>query len=226
MPKCPNVSYSRPIDPYTTTEADQQSAEEELVRALQVHTCSLSTCLKSIKGKYACKRRAPFPVSDKDWVNSEGEWGIRRLFGYLNNWNSTIMRCIRSNHDVKPLVNGVVTIKLVYYIASYATKQQKTSSNISALLATGLANHVKFDRKLKTSAKVHKRLVQRCANSLARSREFSAPEIISYLMGWGDTYESHVYVTIFWDPIVIALKLQFPELMNEWYVMYRAYNTA
>ncbi|KAF7318390.1 ATP-dependent DNA helicase [Mycena chlorophos] len=44
------------------------------------------------------------------------------------------------------------------------------------------------------------------------AHEFSAPEVISYLMGWGDRFISHVYVKIYWDQITAQLRKAFPYL--------------
>jgi len=41
---------------------------------------------------------------------------------------------------------------------------------------------------------------------------FSAPEVISYLMGWGDRFISHHFVTIYWSTILSLLKNKYPEL--------------
>ncbi|KAF8803898.1 hypothetical protein BYT27DRAFT_7303097 [Phlegmacium glaucopus] len=54
---------------------------------------------------------------------------------------------------------------------------------------------------------VNKRLIQ-------RYREFSGPEIMSYLMGWGDHFESHHYVSIYSNAIISALKDKCPALRN------------
>jgi hypothetical protein len=62
---------------------------------------------------------------------------------------------------------------------------------------------------------LNKRHIQRCANSLSREQEFSAPEVISYLMTWGDRYLSHQYVSIYWDSVMFAMKKKYPELKNK-----------
>jgi len=213
LPKARSVLYSRPDDPYTVPDEERYATEKKLVRSLQVHECSASTCLRMVKGHLLCKRRAPFPVTEEDWIDENGEWGPKRTSGYLNSWNPTVMRSMRANHDVKLMPNGKLTSKITYYIAGYATKKQQVSSNTSALVATGYANHKKYERRRTRDAqKANKRLIQRCANSLTRHREFSAPEVMSYIMGWGDTFESHTYVSIFWDPVIDALRKTFPEL--------------
>lgn len=211
MPKTPAVSYSRPSDPRTVTKKDRDEAENQLVRSLQYHQCSLSACLQIKKGRKICKRRAPFKLAIMDWVNENGEWGPKRLCGFLNNWNPTIMRTVRANHDIKLIVGrDGQTATLTYYITNYATKKQQSSSNVSALLAKRLAFIKKEERRQTDLNKLNKKLIQSCANCLSSEREFSAPEIMSYIMGWPDVYLSHHYVTIYWDAAVSVLKRTFP----------------
>ena len=58
----------------------------------------------------------------------------------------------------------------------------------------------------------NKKLIQRCANTLSREQELSAPEVISYLMGWGDRYISHHFMTIPWFSVTTLLRKTFPVL--------------
>jgi hypothetical protein len=62
---------------------------------------------------------------------------------------------------------------------------------------------------------LNKRLIQRCANTLTRQQELSAPEVVSYLMGWGDRFISHHFETIHWFTVVDLLKKSYPILMHE-----------
>jgi len=199
------VSYSRPIDPATRrSESDEQ--ERKLARAVQLHSCSVTTCLKIVKGRLQCKRRAPFQLSKDDWIDVDGQWGPKRFCEFLNNWNPTIMRTLRGNHDVKLIMSGADTKTLVWYVTNYATKKQQQSSNVSTLLARRIEHHKRLERREMDVVKINKRLIQRCANALTTDHEFSAPEIISYLMGWGDRFQSHHYVVIYWDAATLALK--------------------
>ena len=49
-------------------------------------------------------------------------------------------------------------------------------------------------------------------NSINCQQEIAAPMVISYLMGWGDTYHSHHYILIYWSTFVNCLFMKFPEL--------------
>jgi hypothetical protein len=212
MPRETCTSYSRPLDPRNPESAHQRQAiEGHLVRAVQIHKCGRG-CLKVQKGRLLCKRRAPFPLADNAWVNTNGEWGPKRTYPFMNNWNPTILLATRSNHDVKLITNGTETKHISWYISSYAAKRQQHSSNASALLAKTLAYHQHTESHNHDLAQLNKRLLQRCANSLSREQEFSAPEVVSYLMKWEDRYISHHFETIHWYSVMSLLKKTFPVL--------------
>ncbi|KAJ3572998.1 hypothetical protein NP233_g2711 [Leucocoprinus birnbaumii] len=213
LPRQPDISYSRPLDP-SDPDFEVQCKEREmlLARSVQVHKCSTNTCLRTIKGRLVCKRRAPFELSSREWITPDGRWGPKRTCGYVNNYNRCILQLLRANHDIKLVTNGAETRDISWYITNYAAKKQKRSGNISALLAKRFAFHQKQEAKSSDIQQIHKRLIERCANTLSRDQEFSAPEVISYLMGWGDRYVSHFYVKIFWDPVREALMKAYPVL--------------
>lgn len=71
---------------------DQQVSafEKKVARAKQVHTCEYRRCLVPSKnGSMRCKRRAPFPRADEDFITETGDWGMKRLFEYMNAWCPT-----------------------------------------------------------------------------------------------------------------------------------------
>ncbi|KAG2107117.1 hypothetical protein BD769DRAFT_1675702 [Suillus cothurnatus] len=180
------VSYSCPLDPRSATFNTQRSTiEAKLVRAVQIHKCGPG-CLKLYKGRLLCKRRAPFALAKEAWIDSAGNWGPRRDYAFMNNWNPWLLLATRSNHDCKLITNGEGTKHISWYISSYAAKQQQHSSNVSALLAKTIAYHQKDQSHNADLHSVNKRLIQRCANALSREQEFSAPEVVSYLSGFGD----------------------------------------
>jgi hypothetical protein len=135
IPKESGISYSRPLDPRLVGDAAMELQENKPARAVQLHQCLSSTCLRTISGRLQCKRGAPFPLSPAEWVKESGDWGPKRFCAYLNSWNSTLMRALRANHDLKLIMNGGETSAITWYITNYATKKQTRSSNVSALLA-------------------------------------------------------------------------------------------
>ncbi|KAM6495525.1 hypothetical protein JOM56_008231 [Amanita muscaria] len=168
-----------------------------------------------VKNHLVCKRRAPFPLSSEDWVNEKGEWGPKHLCEFLNNWNSLIMQALCANHDIKLILQGALTSTITWYITNYATKKQSWSHNASALLAKKFIQHSEMTAGNQVLIDRHKLLIEQCAIALTFEREFGAPEIVSYLMGWGDHYESHCYSIIFLDAIMNTLKQTFPALREE-----------
>jgi hypothetical protein len=207
------VSYSRPVDPrqhdYTSMK---EEAERKLVRAVQLHRCSMEACLVMKKNRLQCKRRAPFELSSRDWIDEDGSWGPKRTYAYINNWNPAILHCVRSNHDIKLISNGTETKDLAFYITNYVAKKQRESSNVSALFAKRIAFHRKQEKYTVDANLLNKRLLQRCANTLSREQEFSAPEVSSYLCGHGDRYLSDFPVKIYLDSIRGILKHTYPSL--------------
>ena len=99
-----------------------------------------------------------------------------------------------------------------FYISMYVAKRQANSSNASALLAKKVAFHKKRERYNTDVATLNKRLLQRCANTLTREQEFSGPEVASYLMGWGDRFISHFFVTIYWSAVARQIKNAYPQM--------------
>jgi hypothetical protein len=209
------LSYSRPLHPSTENYTPLASKMEFLLaKSLQKHKCGLG-CIKVVNGKVICKHRVPFPVSKSNWVDIEGKWGPRRLHPWLNNWNPTTLLCMRSNNDIKLITNGGETKEYSWYITSYMAKKQHNTSNASALLAKVVAFHQKQEWYTSDINLLNKHPIQRCANTLSREQEFSAPEVISYLMGWGDRYVSHQTETIYFSSVVSLLKRQYPTVRNQ-----------
>lgn len=211
----PALSYSRPPDPRRSDFAETSHVQElKLARSTQIHSCDTNKCLLVRDGRLQCKRGAPFVTSGSDWITESGEWGPKRIWGKVNTWNRTIMLAIRANHDIKIITNGPDTNNITWYITGYTGKKQGSSFNTSALLADRLAFH-KDEEKRNTDARdINRKLIQRCANALTRHQEFSAPEVVNYIMGWGDHLLSHHYVPVYWDRVLSAVKAAYPGLRS------------
>jgi len=94
-------------------------------------------------------------------------------------------------------------------------KKQHNTSNASTLLAKAVAFHQRHEWYTSDIDLLNKCLIQCCTNTLSREQEFSTPEVISYLMGWGDRYVSHQTEMIYFSSIVSLLKCQYPALKNQ-----------
>ena len=107
-------------------------------------------------------------------------------------------------------------------------KRQVNSSNASALLAKKLAFHRARERYNSDISMLNKQLLQRCANTLTREQEFSGLEVVSCLMGWGDRFISHCFVTIYWSVVVALIQKQYPGMQFKrcvtwlWMLMFKS----
>ena len=215
------IAYNRPPKPDVEGyERELSQFELKLARSEQVHTCQVRRCLFPDKdGRYRCKRRAPFPTFEEDFVDENGNWGSKRLYEYINGWIPAILINVRCNNDGKLLTNGKDTRNVSFYTTLYSSKKQNRYNNISAIMAKGYAYHLE---QIALNSKVsdyvdelrdtQRLLIFRLVHAINREQELAAPMVISYLMGWGDTYRSHHYTPIYWSTFVGLLMKKFPVL--------------
>lgn len=220
LPREARVAFSRPVDlRLPNYDADAHRAENHIARTVQMHQCG-PACMQMINDRFMCKRRAPFPLADDDWVDEDGNWGPRRTCAYFNNWCPAALQCTRANQDFKLMTNSAETKDVAWYVTHYVAKKQKNSSNTSALLAKTFAFQRSNARNIATLSAIHKKMVTCCANTLSRQQEISAPEAASYLTGLGDRFISHHFESIHWYLVSALLKDTFPELRNDWCVIF------
>lgn len=214
IPNIVEVAWTRPPCP-DAEDYDQQLLDLELqvVRAKQVHTCEIRRCLvPDHSGHLKCKRRAPFEISEEDRIDEAGNWWPKRLFSFMNGWVPCITVCVRCNNDGKLLTSGQDTKNISFYVTMYAAKKQGKNHNMSAILAKGFAYHSEHTSYLDSLKDQQRLLLFRLIHTINREQELAAPMVISYLMGWGDTYVSHHYTPIYWTSFVGALLQAHPNL--------------
>jgi len=184
-----------------------------VARAKQLHSCEYHRCLVPSKhGRFVCKQRAPFKKADDNYIKENGEWGMKRVYEFMNGWVPAITINARCNNNGKLLTNSRDTTNISFYVTTYQTKKQGRSYNMSAVLAKGFAYHTQQSTYL-DSIRDQQRLLLFClVNTINREQELAAPMVMSYLMGWGDTYRSHHYVPIYWFSFVSTLFSKYPEL--------------
>ena len=98
---------------------------------------------------------------------------------------------------MKLLTNRKETQGLTFYMTLYATKKQGKTYNTSALWAKGLAYRFQNTEYTKDLQDWQQQLLFQAVNILNKEQEIAAPLCMSYLMGWGDTYHSHHYITLY-----------------------------
>jgi hypothetical protein len=216
IPKEKHLAYSISPDPNDRDfETKFAEFETRIVRNQQMHNCNENTCLKYnySRKQILCKRHAPWELSSETVVSSNGNWKPKRLHPYLNNWNPILAVYGRMNHDIKWISNGRDTRDVSFYITKYSTKPALKSHNITPLIARGLDYHNKWPTSHEEGVKhANKLLLFRCFRSITRDMEYSAPQVMSYLMGYGDHIASHHYTKFYWCSLESAIKNEFPEL--------------
>jgi hypothetical protein len=101
---------------------------------------------------------------------------------------------------------------MTFYVTDYTAKHQGDSSDLSALVAKQYAYHDDHNPYLGNLRESHRLLLFCLVHAINHEQQFAAPMVISYLMGWGDTYVSHYYVSIYWSPFFLLLTDMYPKL--------------
>ena len=92
-------------------------------------------------------------------------------------------------------------------------KKQKKTHNLSALMASALPYHTQNpwydDIRERTQL-----LLYRCINVINREAKLSGPQVVLYIMGYGDNYTSHNYAPLYMRVLTSTLKRMFPKLTD------------
>ncbi|KAF8120372.1 hypothetical protein EV363DRAFT_1190816 [Boletus edulis] len=169
-----------------------------------MHTCTRATCLRYNKhGQLTCKRRAPWELSADVEIDYLGRYKIKRTLPFMNNYCPAISATFCCNNDIKLISNGADTKDVMWYTTGYQSKKQGKNYNISALMAKTLLYHeakINIDHR-DNILDQNRLLVFRCQHAINKEMEMSAPQVISYLMRWGDRICSNHYVPFYWSSI-------------------------
>ena len=216
MERQPHISFSRMPDPRSPDWKDTfNDFERKLARAHQLHVCKMSTCLRKDRhGRLICKRRAPWPLIERTIVHASGIVDLHRTHPFLNGYSPAVLVCLRCNNDIKPVIYGQDTKNIGFYLTNYQTKDPSKTYNMSALLGSALVYHQNHLPQFESLRDQNRLLIYRCFNVLNRQAELSGPQVISYLMNWGDHFTSHQYVVVYWNQVANALEKVYPSLRN------------
>lgn len=190
--------------PVTDTETFFDSSEarhdlHRLANACQKHVHS-ATCYKHWKGPHEQKECRfnldPSHHVEKTTIDREtGELEFRVTDGMVNNFCETILLAMRCNIDIKFIGSGQSAKAVLYYITDYITKSQLKAHTAYSALKTAVLKlrSEQNDTDPEDYGYKAKQLLIKCANSLISKQELSAPQVSSYLMGYGDHYTSHSF---------------------------------
>ena len=197
------LAYSRPPDPDSENWENEYSDRlQQVVCSQQVHTCSKASCLRYNKyGRLICKRHAPWELSDTEVIDAGGRWKARRTVPFINNFCPSISVTLCCNNDIKLITNGADTKDAMWYSTMYQSKKQCKNHNISALMAQSFLYHETHKNTSETIIEQNRLLIFRCQHAINREMEMSGPQVVAYLMGWGDCICSHRYVPLYWSSV-------------------------
>lgn len=193
--------------PELSTPAHQQQDLHNVVKACQVHT-HRKTCFKYWKGppapqecRFMLGPESTVPHSFVDPVS--GEFTLRHVEGDVCFFNDTIIQATHCNMDIKYVASGESAKAIIFYVTDYVTKTQLKMHVSHAALAAALKNLETAEESVLPSAEIDprtraKRVLQKCAYEMISKQEWSAPQVASYLMGYGDHYTSHRFRCLYW----------------------------
>ncbi|KAJ7578607.1 hypothetical protein C8J56DRAFT_725665, partial [Mycena floridula] len=194
----PSTVTGPPLIPNDDIAQKTANAKDlHLLGQLQAHTHS-TTCYKYEAGvcRFDMDETNFRPVTVVD--PSTGAICLRCLDGLVNDFNETILRCMRCNMDIKPVSSGKEAKAILFYITDYVTKSQLKAHVAYAALETAVRKLGEFNPTDDAVTQRGKRLLQRCAYQMISNQELSAPQVASYLLGFGDHFTSHEYTNLYW----------------------------
>ena len=174
-----------------------------------------STCFKNWHGppnQKECRFQLdPGNVIDKTSFDIEsGELTLRKLDGMVANFNSTMLRAIRCNMDIKFIGCGSDAKAVIYYITDYISKSQLKAHVAYATLELAVKKLAQYDPADDDVAVAGKKLLIKCANAMIGLQELSAPQVSSYLLGFEDHFTSHAFKQLFWKSFESHLNRELP----------------
>ncbi|KAF8167654.1 hypothetical protein B0H34DRAFT_639684, partial [Crassisporium funariophilum] len=180
----------------------RQKDLHHLVTSCQLHRHS-KTCFKYWKGPPEPKE-CRFDLDEKnvrektEFDMETGEISFRSLDGLVNNFNDTILQCIRCNMDVKFIGSGPAAKAIIYYITNYITKSQLKTHVAFAALELAVKKLGEIDPNDDKVTIRAKKMIQKCAYSMISHQELSAQQVASYLMDYEDHFTSHQFRNLYW----------------------------
>ncbi|KAK3910005.1 LOW QUALITY PROTEIN: ATP-dependent DNA helicase [Frankliniella fusca] len=177
------------LDSVTDTESDLA----HLVNQVQRHTkCSRSHCLRSIGKDKTLMCRYKFPKELIAETNLQIENGtivdinFARNDCFVNKYNAWVLQTWRSNIDFSPIFNKQIVYR---YIAKYASKSEIKSISYNEVL-TDIVNKTCDDSEPCKKA-IRKLLISSCAE-----RDYSAQEVMHFLMGYKFYHSTREFVVV------------------------------
>lgn len=124
---------------------------------------------------------------------------LRRLHPRINNYNETLIFLLQCNMDIKYISSGPAAKALVFYITDYITKSSLSVHTGLDAIKYALNCTAQCNSDLVSDGSSEKSLFVKSVNALMARQEMSHQQVMSYLVGGGDHYKSHAFVSVSWD---------------------------
>ncbi|KAF8130600.1 hypothetical protein EV363DRAFT_1147638, partial [Boletus edulis] len=185
-----------------------------LATACQVHKHT-AMCFKYWKGP-PHPRVCRFGLDEKNFIgrtvvdDKTGDVILQYLDGNVNQYNETILECVRCNMDIQFIGSGWSAKAILYYVTDYITKTQLKAHVAYSALDLAISKLGEYEPAVDDVRLHAKRLLQKCAFSMISHQELSAQQVCSYLLDYGDHYTSHLYRCLYWTAFKAAINSDLP----------------
>ncbi|OJT07430.1 ATP-dependent DNA helicase PIF1 [Trametes pubescens] len=182
----------------------------ELVQEFNWHEHN-ATCFKYVPGgtiptdpnqrDALCRMRIDGLTCGKTCLDDEtGALLLRRLHPRIASYNDLVIFLIKANMDIKFIGSGEAAKALLYYITDYITKPSLAMHDgLGALSYAIQRTNDKFPHMIDEPTLGNSRGALTIAvNRMLSRQEISHQQVMSYLVGGGDVYNSHTFRVLHW----------------------------
>ncbi|KAG1828296.1 hypothetical protein EV424DRAFT_1285855, partial [Suillus variegatus] len=157
-----------------------------------------TTCFKNlgpgdIKGDETCHMQIDGTVQAETCIDPEtGSIELRRWCARVNNYTDVILFLMQCNTDTQFIGSGEAAKAAAFYTSEYITKNDLPLH--VGLKALNYAIKANYNDNVQQCTK-DQSLITETINSMMGRQETSHQQVMSYLVGGGDYYTSHVFQT-------------------------------
>jgi len=114
-------------------------------------------------------------------------------------FNDIIIVLMKCNMDIKYIGSGEATKALIFYITDYVTKTHFLPTLVWGALQFAIKQTIRSS-SMTTSpwCRPGQSLFMKLVNTMVARQEVSHQQVMSHLMGGGDTYTSHSFKLLRW----------------------------
>ncbi|KAI0740114.1 hypothetical protein C8Q76DRAFT_580390, partial [Earliella scabrosa] len=136
---------------------------------------------------------------------------LRRLHPRITSYNDLVIFLMKCNMDIKFIGSGEAAKALLYYVTDYITKPSLPAHiGLAALSYAIQRTNEKFQSQPVVDDKVSKGALVMTVNRMISRQEISHQQVMSYLIGGGDVYQSHSFRVLHWGCFDRMFKRHFP----------------